>query len=211
MKAKVAIATVSGKAYYLLVRELKRRVIPFISIIPGKPMPIEIKVIVTTEAEKHLISGERVITINPLMEPDTVGSEVIKALQGKEAYEEIIVGIDPGEAFGLAFFADGEIIDSINCYSIKEVINEILNELKTIDATSTHVVVKIGKGVPVYLDLLEILDKELPPNVEIEIVSEAGTNNYSYNGKRGRDLRHIISATRIAGRSGHIHMRTNQK
>ena len=211
MKAKVAIATVSGKAYYLLVRELKRRVIPFISIIPGKPMPIEIKVIVTTEAEKHLISGERVITINPLMEPDTVGSEVIKALQGKEAYEEIIVGIDPGEAFGLAFFADGEIIDSVNCYSIKEVINEILNELKTIDATSTHVVVKIGKGVPVYLDLLEILDKELPPNVEIEIVSEAGTNNYSYNGKRGRDLRHIISATRIAGRSGHIHMRTNQK
>ena len=211
MKAKVAIATVSGKAYYLLVRELKRRVIPFISIIPGKPMPIEIKVIVTTEAEKHLISGERVITINPLMEPDTVGSEVIKALQGKEAYEEIIVGIDPGEAFGLAFFADGEIIDSINCYSIKEVINEILNELKTIDATSTHVVVKIGKGVPVYLDLLEILDKELPPDVEIEIVSEAGTNNYSYNGKRGRDLRHIISATRIAGRSGHIHMRTNQK
>ena len=208
MKAKVAIATVSGKAYYLLVRELKRRVIPFISIIPGKPMPIEIKVIVTTEAEKHLISGERVITINPLMEPDTVGSEVIKALQGKEAYEEIIVGIDPGEAFGLAFFADGEIIDSINCYSIKEVINEILNELKTIDATSTHVVVKIGKGVPVYLDLLEILDKELPPDVEIEIVSEAGTNNYSYNGKRGRDLRHIISATRIAGRSGHIHIRT---
>ena len=211
MKAKVAIATVSGKAYYLLVRELKRRVIPFISIIPGKPMPIEIKVIVTTEAEKHLISGERVITINTLMEPDTVGSEVIKALQGKEAYEEIIVGIDPGEAFGLAFFADGEIIDSVNCYSIKEVINEILNELKTIDATSTHVVVKIGKGVPVYLDLLEILDKELPPDVEIEIVSEAGTNNYSYNGKRGRDLRHIISATRIAGRSGHIHMRTNQK
>ena len=86
-----------------------------------------------------------------------------------------------------------------------------MNELKTIDATSTHVVVKIGRGVPVYLDLLEILDKELPPDVEIEIVSEAGTNNYSYNGKRGRDLRHIISATRIAGRSGHIHMRTNQK
>ena len=161
--------------------------------------------------DETFLSKEWQMTFNSIEDMISIQNTDFGLIRVNKAYEEIIVGIDPGEAFGLAFFADGEIIDSINCYSIKEVINEILNELKTIDATSTHVVVKIGKGVPVYLDLLEILDKELPPNVEIEIVSEAGTNNYSYNGKRGRDLRHIISATRIAGRSGHIHMRTNQK
>ena len=40
-------------------------------------------------------------------------------LQGKEAYEKIMMGIDPGEAIGLAAIADGKVIEESNCFSQK--------------------------------------------------------------------------------------------
>jgi hypothetical protein len=43
MKEKVAVATVSGKAYFLLVNELKERGIEFLSVIPGETVPAEAK------------------------------------------------------------------------------------------------------------------------------------------------------------------------
>ena len=45
MKAKVAVATVSGKAYYLIVNELKKANVPFISLTPHEPIPLEIKAV----------------------------------------------------------------------------------------------------------------------------------------------------------------------
>ena len=59
MKAKVAVATVSGKTYFLVVNELKERNMEFLSLVPGDPVPAEAKVVITTEKEKHLISHEK--------------------------------------------------------------------------------------------------------------------------------------------------------
>ena len=60
MKAKVAVATVSGKAYFLIVNMLKEKNIPFISLVPGETVPIESKAIITTEQEKHRINYEKI-------------------------------------------------------------------------------------------------------------------------------------------------------
>jgi hypothetical protein len=57
MNAEIAVATISGKAYYLIVNELKRKNVPFISLMPRQPVPIEVKVVITTEKEKELIKG----------------------------------------------------------------------------------------------------------------------------------------------------------
>ena len=59
MKEKVAVATVSGKAYFLLVNELRERGVDFLSIIPGQPVPAEAKVVMTTEKEKPLINTRK--------------------------------------------------------------------------------------------------------------------------------------------------------
>ena len=56
--------------------------------------------------------------------------EVKKLLLGKEAYEKIVVGIDPGEAIGLAVLADGKVIEEGNCYSSQELVNSILKDIK---------------------------------------------------------------------------------
>ena len=60
-RAKIAVATVSGKAYYKLVNELKNRDIPFLSLVPGDSIPQSIKVVVTTEKEKPLIDHQRIL------------------------------------------------------------------------------------------------------------------------------------------------------
>jgi hypothetical protein len=207
MKAKVAVATVSGKAYFLIVNGLRERDVAFLSLIPGDSVPTEVKVVITTEKEKHLINHERILVYDSETEPDTIVNEAVKILQGKESYEKIVIGIDPGEVFGLAVLADGRVNETENCFSVQEVLNKIKNIIKDIDVSSTVVSVRIGNGVPAYKDLLETLDAALPPEVVLEVVSEAGTNRHINENKHRRGLRDIVSAIRIAGRVGYVYPR----
>ena len=205
MKAKIAVATVSGKAYYLIVNELKRKDTPFLSLTPNEPIPIEIKVVITTEGEKHLINHERILVCQEGMEPEAVVNEALQIVQGKEYYEKIVIGVDPGEVFGVAVLADGKVIETGNCFSFEQTLNKVKNILKNLGSTQiTSVSVKVGDGVPAYKEkLLQLLDNALPPNVVLESVSEAGTNRYISETKHRRGLRDIVSAIRIAGRNGH--------
>ena len=205
MAAKVAVATVSGKAYFLLINELKEKNIDFVSIIPGEPVPAEAKVVVTTEKEKHLINHERVLVFDPETETSIIINEASRILEGKETYEKIVIGVDPGEVFGLAVIADGKVTETRNCFGILEAQNEIRNIIKNLNLASTAVTIKIGNGVPVYKELLELLDSALPPQGVLEVVDEAGTNRPINKHRRG--LRDIASAIRIAGREGYVYPR----
>lgn len=207
MKAKVAVATVSGKAYFLVVNELKERNIDFLSIFPGGSVPAEAKVVITTEKEKHLINHEHVLVYDEKTAPNSVVNEAVKILQGKESYEKIVVGVDPGEMFGLAVIADGKVNETCNCFSVQEVVNKIKRVIRDFAVLSTVISVKIGNGVPTYKTLLETLDAVLPSEVVLEVVSEAGTDRHIDANMHRRGLRDIVSATRIAGRAGHFYSR----
>lgn len=136
-------------------------------------------------------------------------AEVKRLLLGKEAFERIVIGLDPGEATGLAVMADGKVIEEGNCYSTQEVKSTITKIIKNTNFSQTAVSVKIGNGVPVYRELLEALDEALPPQVVLEVVGEAGTNKPLKENGHSRGIRHISSAIRIAGRSGHVVSRRN--
>jgi hypothetical protein len=167
-------------------------------------VPAEVKVVITTEKEKQLVKNEKVLIFTSENELDSLVNEVKRILQGKEAYEKILIGIDPGEAIGLAVIADGKDIEEGNCFSMQEVIKSIIKTIRNVNFTVTSVSVKIGNGVPVYKELVEALDDALPPAVVLEVVSEAGTNRPLKKNKRSRRIRHISSAIRIAGRVGYI-------
>ena len=204
MKAKVAVATVSGKTYFLLINELKEKNIDFLSIVPGEPVPAEAKVVITTEKEKPLIIHEKVLVYDIVMEPSGVVNEAVKVLEGKESYEKIVIGIDPGDVTGLAVVADGKVNQTKACLNIQEIMNEVNVIIKNVNFTATRVSVKIGNGVPVYKEILATLDSALPPEVILEVVSEAGTDKPAKKGKHRRGLRDIASAIRIAGRVGYV-------
>lgn len=202
MKEKVAVATVDGKVYFLIVNELREQSIPFVSVIPGEPFSAEVKVVITTEQEKPKIKHEKTLIFSGENNLDDLLNEVKRVLLGKEAFEKIIIGIDPGEAIGLVVIADGKVIEEGNCFSTPELINSILKSLRNVNFIETRVYVKIGNGVPIYKDLLQALDNALPPQVILEVVSEAGTNRPPHH--RSRKIRHISSAKRIAARTGNI-------
>jgi hypothetical protein len=209
MKAKIAVATVSGKAYYLIVNELKGKNIPFISLTPNDSIPVEIKVAITTKQEQHLIKHDKILVYQDGTEPKALVNEALQIVQGKESYEKIVIGIDPGEIFGLAVLADGKVIETGNCFSVEETSDKIKNILSNLEKTPvTSLSVKIGDGVPAYKErLLRALDDALPSNIMLESVSEAGTDRCLNETKHRRGLRDIVSAIRIAGRNGHMFQR----
>jgi len=204
MRAKIAVTTVSGKAYYLIVKELKKKKLPFLSLTPNDPIPMETRVVITTEKEKHLINHEKVLAFKDGMEPEALINQALQIARGKEFYEKIVIGVDPGEVFGLAVLVDGKVTETGNCFSVEEALDKIKNILENLkDTPATSVLVKIGDGVPQYKEkLLQALDKALPSNILLESVSEAGTNRHINEAKHRRGLRDIVSAIRIAGRNG---------
>jgi len=205
MKAKIAVVTVCGKDYYLVVDELKRRNTPFLSLTPYEPVPIEIEVVITTEKEKRLIKHQRILSFQQGMQPETLINEALKIIQGKEFFEKVTIGVDPGEVFGLAVLADGKVVETGNCFSIEETLDKITDIVRNLESTQVaSISVKIGDGVPWCKEkLLRILDEALPSNVSLESVSEAGTNRSLNEAKHRRGLRDIVSAIQIAGRSGY--------
>lgn len=206
MKDKVAVATVSGKAYFLLINALKDKNIDFLSMIPGEPVPTEAKVVITTEKEKGLINHERILVYDEREEPSLAVKEALKLLHGKEKYDKIVIGVDPGEVFGIAVVADGKIVETRNSFGTQGAAKEVEDIVKNTDAP-TSVTVKIGNGVPAYKELLAILDSELPERISLEVISEAGTDRPTRDGSHRRGLRDIASAIRIAARKGRIHLR----
>ncbi len=209
MKAEIAVATTSGKAYYLIVNELKKRNVPFLSLTPGESIPIEIRAVVTTENERMRIKHERVLVYRDGVEPEILINEAIRVMQGKGYYDRLIIGIDPGEVFGLAVLADGRVVETGNCFSVEDTVNKIKGVLKSLESTSiTSVSIKVGNGVPACKErLLQALDKALPNDITLESVSEAGTDRYLSEAKHRRGLRDIVSAIQIAGRNGQIYAR----
>ncbi len=204
MSAEIAVATVQGKAYYLIVNELKKRNIQFLSLTPTEPVPVEIKIVMTTEKEKHLINHENVLVYKEGEDLEAMINSALQIAYGKRYYEKLTVGIDPGKVLGFAVIADGKVVEAENCFSVEEAIEKIKKVLKNLsDATTTSTTVKIGNGVPaIKEDLMRALDEALPQNVVLESVEEAGTSRYISEAKHRRELKDIASAIRIAGRNG---------
>lgn len=201
MKAKIALATVSGRAYYKLVNELKRKDLPFLSLKPWDPIPLNIKVVITTKEERHLVTHPNVLIFERESNPTSVIDEAILVVQGKRSYEKVVVGVDPGKTYGVAVLGDDNVLETLNCSSLEETVNVVLDGLKRVPATVR--VVKVGNGAPAYKKgLLHSLDEALPQETVIEIVSEAGTSRFMNETTHRRESKDAVSAIEIAGRKG---------
>ena len=206
MKAKIAVATVSGKAYYLLVNELKNRGLDFLSLIPHESVPLDIEVVITTAAERNLIKHPKVLVYTKEIDPAEVVKEAVRIVEGKGNPETIVIGVDPGKTFGVAVLSDGNVLETVTCSSVEETVNTITNALSKLQS-ATHIV-KIGNGAPsITTNLLSMLNKALPKTTAIEIVSEAGTSHFVGENLHKRGLRDALSAVKIAERRGQPYQR----
>jgi hypothetical protein len=205
MSSKIAVATVSGKAYYLLVNELKQRKLPFLSCVPDKLIPLSIQVVITTEAERLTVKYPNVLVYNPENEPSETIDEAIRIIQSKEAYKEVTVGIDPGKNFGVAVLGDGRILKKTQSFSLEKAVDTVLMDIKKNPAQRR--LVKIGNGIPELAEeIASRLNTTLPDDVSIELVSEVGTSILKSDGSK-RKATDADSAIEIARKNGQIKTR----
>ena len=191
------------------MRELKKKNIPFLSLTPDQLIPVQVKTVITTKEEEHFIQHEKVLPVKDGMNPEAIINKALRMVQGKENYEKIVIGVDPGKIFGIAVLADGEIVETGNCFSLEETLHKIESILGNLTIESSpSISVKIGNGVPKYKnELMKGLDRTLSSNVVLESVSEERTDSYSRDTKHRRGLRDIVSAVKIAGRNGNMFKR----
>jgi len=206
MREEIAVATVSGKAYYLLVKELKERRLPFLSLKPQDSIPLDVKVVITTEKERHLVAHPSVLVFKEETDPAKVVNEALRIVQGKQKYERMVIGIDPGETFGVAILSDGRVLETLNCPSLKETVDTVLKMLR--DTPAILKVVKIGNGAPHHMkELLHSLDDILPKETVMAVVPEAGTSQLTGGTTHRREMRNAMSAVKIAKRQGKTFLR----
>jgi hypothetical protein len=208
MRAKIAVATVSGRAYYELVNELQKKRLPFLSLKPWDPIPLNIKVVLTTEEESHQVSHPQILCFKQGSNPESVVDEAILIVQGKQGYEKVVVGVDPGKTYGIAILGDNKVLETLTTSNIEDAAHLVADSLKRFPAEVK--VVRVGNGPPEYTrTLLDSLDKDLPEETLMEIVSEAGTSRLTNKSANRRVLRDAVSAIKIAGRNGRVFSRKN--
>jgi len=208
VKAKIAVATVNGRVYYQLVTELQRKRLPFLSLKPWDPIPLHIKVVLTTEEESHQVSHSQILIFGQNSNPETVVDEAILIVQGKQGYEKVVVGVDPGKTYGIAILGDNKVLATLTSSNTEEASRLVVDSLKRFPAEVK--VVRVGNGPPEYTQtLLDSLDKALPEETLVEIVSEAGTSQLTNKSANRRVLKDAVSAIKIAERNGRILSRKN--
>ena len=208
MKAKIAVATVHGRAYYRLVTELQRRGLPFLSLKPWDPVPLDIKVVLTTRDESPQISHPKILSFEQDSSPESVVDKALLTLQGKQGYEKVVVGVDPGKTYGIAILGDNKILATLTSSNKEEASHLVVDSLKRFPAEVR--LVRIGDGPVEYTKtLLESLNRTLPEETLMEIVSEAGTSRLTNKSVNRRMLKDAVSAIKIAGRNGRMFSRRN--
>jgi hypothetical protein len=209
-KAKIAVATVSGRAYYELVKELKRKRLPFQSLKPWDPIPLDIKVVITTKEESQQVSHPQVLIFEQGINPEYVVDRTLLIVQGKRSYEKIVVGVDPGKTYGIALLGDDKLLESLTSSSPELAVNLILDYINRFPAAAKAV--HVGNGPPKYTKrLIQLLNEKLPKETLIEIVREAGTSHTVGEFVNRRGLRDKVSAIEIARRNGKIFARKHVK
>ena len=208
MKAKIAVATVNGRAYYELVNELQRKRLPFLSLKPWDPIPLDIKVVLTTKEERNKVSYPKILLFEPESNPESVVDQALLIVQGKKGYEKVVVGVDPGKTYGIAILGDNKVLETATSSNTEDAAHTILDSLKRFPSEAE--VVRVGEGPPEYTKtLLSLLDKALPEETLIELVSEAGTSRLTNNSVNRRVIKDAVSAIKIAGRNGRTFSRKN--
>jgi len=206
MEAKIAVATVSGKAYYFIVNELKARGLDFLSLTPYESIPLTVRVVITTEKERELIKHPNVLVYREGASASELVDEATRLVRGKTTFETITVGVDPGKTFGIAVLSGGDVLETLTCISPDETVNTITEILGKHQAAAKAV--KVGNLAPEYAaELLPLLNKALPKDVAIEVVHEEGTSRLGRQTIHKRGLRHAVAAVKIAERRGQVYQR----
>lgn len=202
MVEEITVATTSGKAYYRLANELKKRHAAFLSLKPDEDIPSHIKAVITTDRAFEDSGNAKILIYDENDDPAYIVEDALRILSGKNKYDRIVVGVDPGKRLGVAILGDGSLIKSESYSDVEKAAETIFQKLMEIKADRK--IVKIGDGAgKLGKELVKILDETLPSDIILEYVKEENTTKIDEKYlKHRRGLRDEVAATKISARTG---------
>lgn len=165
----LAIMTEDFSVYYDIIKTLKVKKIPFISLSFKDEIPPYVGTVVTTKEEEGLVNFQEKVIVE--CDVEKAISQALTKLEGIKSFSKIIIGIDPGDMPGIAVLGDNRVIYKHKAITPENVINVVK---KIIDNYSyLSVVIKIGHGAMTLRN--RIINSLLPIGIPIEIVDETNT------------------------------------
>ncbi len=165
----IAVVTDNFQFYYDMVKELKQRDIPFISLSPRDPIPPHVGVVITTSLETEAIHFDNVIAVSEDLRQGV--RKALSAISKKASYQQMVVGVDPGYEPGVALIGDGVTLETAYAESPEAVRDMVERFMNGYDFQ--RMMVRIGHGDPTNRNRTINALRGLP--VLMEIVNEENT------------------------------------
>jgi len=176
MKTRKRLAVYASRArdYQVISKALTKASMDFTILDPSKPPPREVGVVVTAKEDLEKLRGLRdvkVVGVEVGEQEALIVAKAALALHGKPKFGELVVGIDPGCSYGLAFVADSTLI-GFGVYREAEEVFKLVKDV--VEAgLSMRAVVRVGGGSPQHRDRVLAMLKEGLRGVRLEVVDEA--------------------------------------
>ena len=165
----IGVFTNDFRFFYEVVKLLKERGEPFVSLGRTGAVPPSVGVVITTAHEKESIHFGKVVGLD---DPEEAINIARWLLSGGTKYRTILVGIDPGKSTGLAIFGEGKLLASETVGSPEQVAESISRLLKCLSYARS--VARVGHGDPTKGN--RIIRTIWPLFDEVELVDETGTS-----------------------------------
>ncbi len=191
----LGVYTKDFSLYHDLLKVLRIRKIPYVSLSSIDHIPRRIGVILTSHSELHDIKSQKTIAADVY---DTIDHAVDLALQmllGKELYSKVFIGVDPGEQPGVAVVGDDILLQKTNVESPEKVVAIVERFLREYPANEC--LIRIGHGSVITRN--RIINSLIPLEVPIEIVDETKTTSSKQANRSEKDSEAAASIALLSG------------
>ena len=201
---KITVATLNGKSYYKIINTLKLLQLHYEELSPSEALNSYSRIIITSKEESPIFKKKNIIVDSELNEnPVIIKAKILRKLIESHTYDQLTIGIDPGNRIGISIFYLYDEIESVVLSTIESTVNFIIKILSGINAKKK--IVRIGDGnINMARTIAFVIKSNLKDLVHIEIVNEYGTSSIQNNESNRRILKDKSSARIIAFRSGKI-------
>jgi len=164
----IGVFTTDFKFFYELVRRLKSRGEPFISLGKEGNVPPSVGVVITSAEEGPKVRFEKVVASD---DPEEAINIAKCMLAGGVRYRTVVIGIDPGKSTGIAVFGEGKLLATETVIAPELVPDAVSKLLRCLGFR--RCIARIGHGDPtrgrrIIRGLWAMVD-------EVELVDETGT------------------------------------
>ena len=124
---KITVATLNGKSYYKIINTLKLLQLNYEELSPSEAVNSYSRIIITSKEESPIFKKKNIMVDSELNEnPVIIKAKILRKLIKSHTYDQLTIGIDPGNRIGISIFYLHDEIESVVLSTIELTLNFII-------------------------------------------------------------------------------------